>query len=175
MAKPNDNGVAKTRAVVSHGKYYTGDDKKIKQRIAECDPLSAKWIVKPKDYRRVFAVPITDNKRGKNKYVVRFMVDIPTEANFPVYDVNIKLPKEIAENAATEQWYDQISLNKKQLKNEGRFVITAPSASNNYECQITPVQMTKGKGNILEISFYHSSFRVHSLSVMVQKPIIKKN
>ncbi|NLG18042.1 MAG: hypothetical protein GX556_11985 [Fibrobacter sp.] len=175
MAKPNDNGVAKARAVVTHGKHYTGDDKKIKQRIAECDPLSAKWIVKPKDYRRVFAVPITDNKRGKNKYVVRFMVDIPTEANFPVYDVNIKLPKEIAENAATEQWYDEISLNKRQLKNEGRFVITAPSASNNYECQITPVQMTKGKGNILEISFYHSSFRVHSLSVMVQKPIIKKN
>ncbi len=103
------------------------------------------------------------------------MVDIPTEANFPVYDVNIKLPKEVAENAAAEQWYEKISLNRKELKNEGRFVISAPSASSNYECQITPVQMTKGKANFLEISFYHNSYRVHSLSVMVQKPIIKKN
>jgi hypothetical protein len=103
------------------------------------------------------------------------MIDIETEANFPVYDINIKLPKELAENAAAEQWYDKISLNKKELKNEGRFSITAPSASNDYECQISPVQMNKGKGNILEISFSHASFKVHSLSVMVQKPIIKKN
>lgn len=175
MSKPNDNGIAKARAIVAHGKYYKGADKKIKQRIAEVDPMSSKWIVKPKEYRRVFAIPVTDNKRGKNRYVVRFMVDIPTEANFPVYDVNIKLPKEVAENAAAEQWYEKISLNRKELKNEGRFVISAPSASSNYECQITPVQMTKGKANFLEISFYHNSYRVHSLSVMVQKPIIKKN
>ena len=173
-SKPNDNGVLKARAIVTHGKYYKGDDKKTKQRIAECDPYSSKWIVKPKDYRRVFALPVTSNK-GKNKYVVRMMVDIPTEANFPVYDVNIKLSKEIASNAATEQWYETISLNKKQLKNEGRFTISAPSASNDYECQITPVQMNKGKGNVLEITFFHNSFKVHALSVMVQKPIIKKN
>jgi hypothetical protein len=178
-SNPGENGVLKARAIVTHGKYYTGDnngpDKKIKQRVAEVDPTAAKWIVKPKEYRRVFALPVTDNKRGKNRYVVSFMVDIETEANFPVYDINIKLPKEIAENAATEQWYEKITLNKKELKNEGRFSITAPSATNNYECQISPVQMTKGKGNTLEISFYHSSFKVHSLSVMVQKPIIKKN
>ena len=174
-AKPNDNGVLKARAIVAHGNYYTAEDIKVKQRIAECDPWAAKWIVKPKDYRRVFAIPVSDSKKGKNKYVVRLYVDIPTEANFPVYDVNIKLPKEIAENAASEQWYEKITLNKKELKNEGRFVITAPSASNSYECQITPVQMNKGKGNILEISFYHSSFKVHNVSVMVQKPIIKKN
>jgi cell fate (sporulation/competence/biofilm development) regulator YmcA (YheA/YmcA/DUF963 family) len=176
---PSDNGVLKARAIVTHGKYYEGakdgPDKKIQQRIFECDPNSAKWIVKAKEYRRVFALPVTNSKKGKNKYIVRFMIDIETEANFPVYDINIKLPKELAENAAAEQWYDKISLNKKELKNEGRFSITAPSASNDYECQISPVQMNKGKGNILEISFSHASFKVHSLSVMVQKPIIKKN
>ena len=54
---------------------------------------------KPADYRRVFALPVTDRTRGKNKYVVRLNVDIPTEAAFPVYDVNIKLPKEVAERS----------------------------------------------------------------------------
>jgi hypothetical protein len=176
---PNDNGVQKARAIVTHGKYYEGDkngpDKKIQQRVFECDPNSAKWIVKAKEYRRVFALPVTNSKKGKNKYIVRFIIDIETEAEFPVYDINVKLPKEIAENAAAEQWYEKITLNKKELKNEGRFSITAPSAANDYECQISPVQMNKGKGNILEISFSHPSFKVHSLSVMVQKPIIKKN
>jgi hypothetical protein len=174
IANPNDNGVFKARAIVAHGKYYKGDDNKIKTRIAECDPMSSKWIVKPADYRRIFALPVTSKKRGVNKYVVRLNVDIPTEAEFPVYDVNIKLPKEIAENAATQQWYEAISLNKKLLKNEGRFSITAPSASNDYECQITPVQMNKGKANMLEITFNHPSFKVHPVSIMVQKPLIKK-
>ncbi len=174
IAKPNDNGVFKARAIVAHGKYYKGEDKKVKTRISECDPMTSKWIVKPADYRRVFALPVTSKKRGVNKYVVRLYVDIPTEAEFPVYDVNIKLPKEIAENAATQQWYEAISLNKKLLKNEGRFSISAPSASNDYECQITPVQMNKGKANMLEITFNHPSFKVHSVSVMVQKPLIKK-
>jgi hypothetical protein len=102
-------------------------------------------------------------------------VSIETDAACPVYDVNIKLPKDVAENAGTEQWYNAISLNKILLKNEGRFSISAPSATNNYECQITPVQMNKGKGNILEITFEHNSFKVHQVSVMVQKPLIKKN
>lgn len=174
IANPNDNGVFKARAIVAHGKYYKGEDKKVKSRIAECDPMASKWIVKPADYRRIFALPVTSKKRGVNKYVVRLYVDIPTEAEYPVYDVNIKLPKEIAENAATQQWYEAISLNKKLLKSEGRFSITAPSASNDYECQITPVQMNKGKANMLEITFNHPSFKVHPVSIMVQKPIIKK-
>ncbi|MBN1309287.1 MAG: hypothetical protein JXA18_15290 [Chitinispirillaceae bacterium] len=175
MANPNDNGVLKARAIVTHGRYYTGNDKKVKIRIAECDPTAMKWIVKPKEYRRIFALPVTSSKRGKNRYMVRINVDIETEANFPVYDVNIKLPKEVAQNAAAEQWYDQMTLNKKVLKNEGRFTISAPTAANEYECQITPVQMTKGKSNILEITFSHPSFKVHPVSIMVQKPIIKKN
>ncbi|MBN1577648.1 MAG: hypothetical protein JW913_13900 [Chitinispirillaceae bacterium] len=175
IARPDDNGVLKARAIVTHGTYYKGDDKKVKIRIAECNPTAMKWIVKPKDYRRIFALPLTSSKRGKNKYMVRINVDIETEANFPVYDVNIKLEKEVAQNAAAEQWYDKITLNKKELKNEGRFTISSPTAANNYECQITPVQMTKGKGNILEITFSHPSFKVHPVSIMVQKPIIKKN
>ncbi len=174
-SNPSDNGVFKARAIVSHGKYYKADDKKTKQRISECDPYTAKWITKPKEYRRVFVLPVTDNKRGKNKYVVRFNVNIETEANFPVYDVNVKLPKEIARNAASSQWYETISLNKKPLKNEGRFSISAPSAENNFECQITPVQMNKDQNNILEITFYDDSFKVYTFSTMVQKPIIKKN
>jgi hypothetical protein len=175
MKNPDDNGVLKARAVVTHGAHYKGDDKDLKIRIAECNPQYAKKITKPKDYRRVFALPITDNRKGKNKYYVRLNVDIPTDANFPVYDVNIKLPKEISQNAATTQWYDEILLNKKPLKNEGRFTISAPSAANDFECQITPVQMNKDQNNILEINFTHHSFKAFPVSVMVQKPIIKKN
>lgn len=175
MARPDDKGVLKARAIVTHGTYYKGNDKATKIRIAECDPTAMKWIVKPKDYRRVFALPLSSSTRGTNRYMVRLNIDIETEAQFPVYDVNIKLPKEIAANAATEQWYDQITLNKKELKNEGRFTISAPSAANDYECQITPVQMNKGKGNILEITFSRKAFTVYPISVMVQKPIIKKN
>jgi UDP-N-acetylglucosamine transferase subunit ALG13 len=172
---PDDNGVLKARAIVTHGNHYKGEDKEIKLRIAECNPMSSKWITKPKEYRRIFALPVTDNRKGKNKYYIRLNVNIPTEANFPVYDVNIKLPKEVAQNAATAQWYDEISLNKKLLKNEGRFSISAPGASNDYECQITPVQMNKDANNILEVTFTHHSFKPFIVSVMVQKPIIKKN
>lgn len=172
---PHDSGVYKAKAIVVHGSHYKGDDKDVKTRMAECDPLSAKWIVKPKDYRRVFALPVTDKKTGKNRYMVRLNVDIPTEAQFPVYDVNIKLPKDLAGNAAAEQWYEQITLNRKALKNEGRFSISAPTAANEYECQITPVQMNKDGKNILEVTFNWPSYRVFTLSVMVQKPIIKKN
>jgi hypothetical protein len=176
IKNPEENGVLKARAVVTHGNHYKGDDKDLKIRVAECNPESAKRITKPKEYRRVFALPITDNRKGgKNKYYIRLNVDIPTDANFPVYDVNIKLPKEVAQNAAASQWYDEILLNKKQLKNEGRFSISAPSATNDYECQITPVQMNKGQSNILEVNFTYRAFKPFTVSVMVQKPIIKKN
>ncbi len=176
IKNPEENGVLKARAVVTHGNHYKGDDKELRIRVAECNPESAKKITKPKEYRRVFALPITDNRKGgKNKYYIRLNVDIPTEANFPVYDVNIKLPKEIAQNAASSQWYDEILLNKKQLKNEGRFSIAAPTAANEYECQITPVQMNKGQSNILEVNFTYRAFKPFTVSVMVQKPIIKKN
>jgi hypothetical protein len=61
------------------------------------------------------------------------------------------------------------------LKNEGRFSITAPSAANDYECQVTPVQMNKDGNNILEVVFTANGFKVIPVSIMVQKPIIKKN
>jgi hypothetical protein len=177
IKNPEENGVLKARAVVTHGNHYKGEDKDLKIRIAECNPMSAKWISKPKEYRRVFALPVTDNRNrgGKNKYYIRLNVNIETDAQFPVYDVNIKLPKEIAQNAAASQWYDAISCNKTLLKNEGRFSIGAPTAANDWECQITPVQMTKDKGNILEVNFTYPAFKPFTVSVMVQKPIIKKN
>jgi hypothetical protein len=176
LKNPDDNGVLKARAIVAHGNHYTGNDDEIKIRIAEADPLRAKWIVNPKEFRRVFVVPVTDNRRGKNKYIVRFNVKLKKEeAVFPVYDVNIKLPKEVAQNAAAQQWYDEITVNKVPMKNEGRFTITAPTAANNYECQMTPVQMNKDKTNVLEIVFQYPAFKVLQVSVMVQKPIIKKN
>ena len=178
---PQDNGVLKARAIVTHGNHYMidsakGQDNEIRRRIAECNPHTAKWIVKPKDYRRIFALPVTDRRSGgKNKYMFRLNVRVPTEAQFPVYDVNIKLPKEVAQNAASSQWYDEIMCNKKVLKNEGRFTISAPSAANDYECQITPVQMNKQGNNYLEVTFTYPAFKVIPVSIMVQKPIIKKN
>ena len=175
VKSPDDNGVLKARAIVAHGKHYTGDEKEVKIRISEADPLTAKWITKAKEYRRVLVVPVTDHRHGANKYVVRFDINVPTDAVFPVYDVNIKLPREVAQNAASEKWYDEITLNKVPLKNEGRFAITAPTTVNNYECQITPVQMNKDQTNVLEIVFHHNAFKVVQVSVMVQKPIIKKN
>ena len=98
----------------------------------------------------------------------------PGADNF-VHDLNIKLPKDVAKNAATAQWYETMTLNKKPLKNEGRFTISAPIAANNYECQVTPVRMEKDKNNFLDIRFKHKSFKVFTLSVMAQKPIIKKH
>ena len=175
VKSPDDNGVLKARAIVAHGKHYTGNENEVKMRIAEADPMTPKWITKPKEYRRVFVVPVTDNEHGKNRYVVRFNVKIQTDAKFPVYDVNIKLPREVAQNAATAQWYDQITCNGVPLKNEGRFTITAPTAANSYECQISPVQMNPDQANVLEISFHYPAFKVVQVSVMVQKPIIKKN
>ncbi|MBD3316667.1 MAG: hypothetical protein GF344_12835 [Chitinivibrionales bacterium] len=172
---PGKNGVLTARAIVRHGEHYEGDNIKIKRRVAECNPWASKWIVKPKKYRRVYALPLTDSRGGSNRYLVRLNVRIPTDAKFPVYDVNIKLPKEIAGEASTEQWYEKIMLNKTPLKNEGRFTITAPTAENNFECQVSPVRMVKEGNNVLEIYFNHKSFKVHTLSVMVQKPIIKKN
>ena len=41
--------------------------------------------------------------------------------------------------------------------------------------RITPVQMDKGKDNVLEVRFNHSSMKVFEVSAMAQKPIIKKN
>jgi hypothetical protein len=170
-----DNGVLKARAIVSHSEHYKGKDEKISAMVAECNPAASKWVTKPTEYRRVYALPVTDSKNGENRYFIRLNIRCPSDAAFPVYDVNVKLPKELANNAQTEQWYESLTINGQLLKNEGRFTITAPSSTNNYECQITPVQMKKDQNNYLDIKFKSRAFKVYTMSVMVQKPIIKKN
>jgi hypothetical protein len=89
--------------------------------------------------------------------------------------VKVKLPMEIARQAGSKQWYKEITFNKKVLKNEGRFSISAPSADTNYEMQITPLQVNKTGNNVLEIVFDYDAFKVFEVSIMAQKPIIKKN
>jgi hypothetical protein len=168
------SGVERARAIVEHSKMYKGNDKQIAGMVNECDPTVAKWIVRPKEYRRVLAFPVTTNKRGMNDYVFRIKLQIPSDAQFPVFDVNIKLPKEIAE-AKGESWYDRITINNNPIKNEGRFRITAPLPDNNYESQITPVQMDKAGNNILEVRFKKAAFKVYEISAMAQVPIMKKN
>jgi len=168
-------GVDRAKAIVEHGKEYKGNDKQLEAIITECDPMSPKWIVRPKEYRRVLAIPVSSNRHGDNDYVVRIKLQIPSDAQFPVFDVNVKLPRELAENAGREQWYDQITINKNPIKNEGRFRITSPTATNDYESQITPVQMDKAGNNILEIRFKRSSYKVYEISAMAQVPIMKKN
>lgn len=171
----NAQGVERARAIVEHGRMYKGADKQLTAIVTECDPTVAKWIVRPKEYRRILALPVSDNKRGVNEYVFRVKLQIPSEAQFPVFDVNVKLPKELAEGAGREQWYESITINKNPIKNEGRFRITSPTADNNFESQITPVQMDKEGNNILEIRFKKNSFKVYEISAMAQVPIMKKN
>lgn len=171
----NDRGVDKARAIVEHGKYYRGNDKQVKAFIDECDPTVAKWIVKAKDYRRLFALPVTTNPRGTNEYLFRLGLHIPSDAQFPVFDVNIKLPPDVARKAGSEKWYESITLDRKPIRNEGRFRITAPVANNNYESQISPVEIDKNGLNVLEIRFRYPGYRVFEISAMAQVPIIRKN
>jgi hypothetical protein len=171
----NNNGVAKVHAIVKHGHNYQGTDKKIKNLIAECDPNAAKWLTEAKKYRKIFVAPLSPEKSGKNKYMFRLNIQIPSEAQFPVFDINIKLTEELARNAALQQWYEKMDFNGNLLKNEGRFTILAPTGENGYECTITPLQVQKTGNNILEVTFAHPSFKVFEVSVMGQKPIIRKN
>ena len=168
-------GVEKARAIVVHGSHYQGTSQKIKNLVAECDPTASKWLIKASEYRKIYALPITSNLKSSNQYMVKINLQIPSEAQFPVYDVNVKLPQEVARNAGTKQWYDTIYFNKNVLKNEGRFTITAPDPNNDYIAQITPLQVNKTGNNVLEIHFNYDAFKVLEISVMAQKPIIKKN
>jgi hypothetical protein len=171
----NVGGVEKARAIAEHGKFYRGDDKQVKGLVDECDVNVAKWIVKPKEYRKLYALPVSSNKQGANEYMFRIRLQIPSEAEFPVFDVNIKLPQEIAENAGRQQWYDVITINGRPIKNEGRFTITSPTPDNGYESQISPVQMDKEGRNILEVRFTYPAYKVLEVSAMAQVPIIRKN
>lgn len=170
-----DNGVKKARAIITHGQFYKGSDKNINNLVAECDPDIPKTITKPAQYRKIYVIPTTDNATGNNSYAFKLNIQIPSDAKFPVYDVNIKLAQEVATQAARSQWYESISINGSLIKNEGRFSITSPGADNDYECQVTPVRTNKGQDNIFEVKFDHNSLRAYEFSVMVQKPIIRKN
>ncbi len=168
-------GVEKARAIVEHGKQYKGKDRQLKGLVDECDYSVAKIISKPSEYRKFYALPSTSNLKGVNEYIIKLNLKIPSEAEFPVFDVNLITPPEIVKNNPSHSWYDEITVNKKIIKSEGRFHITAPTALNNYEAQITPVQIDKNVNNILEIKFKYEGFRVFEFSVMAQKPIIRKN
>ena len=115
------------------------------------------------------------NRGAQNEYLVRVRLQIPSEAQFPVFDITVRLPKEVAQNATATQWYESITINGTPIKNEGRFRITTPTSENGYESLITPVQMDKDGRNILEIRFSHPAFRVFEISTMAQVPIIRKN
>ena len=169
-----EQGVEKARAIVDNGKFYKGKDKQVKSLVTECDYSVPKIITKPSEYRKFFVLPSTNNKKGSNDYLLRLDIQIPSEAEFPVFDVNIVIPPELAQNAEQNAWFDEITINNKQIKNEGRFHITAPTSANNYESQITPVQISKGSANIFEIKLKYNGFRAFEVSVMAQKPIIRK-
>ena len=175
IANPEQDGVLKARAIVTHGKYYQGTDTSIKNRIAECDPNIPKMVTKPKDYRRVFALPVTSNPTGQNEYLLKINLRIPSPAQYPIFDVYLKLPKELAQTASSDQWYKTIRFNGKEIKNEDRYTIVAPGPENDYECQVGPLQIVKTSNNILEIRFTKNAFKVYQISVMAQKPIIKKH
>ncbi len=162
-------------AIVEHGREYQGTDKDVRAYITECDPAVPKWIVRAREYRRIYVIPETDNRQGTNEYMFRLRVRIPTEARFPVYDITVKLPKEIAERAGREQWYQTITIDRKPIKNEGRYRITAPGPENNYESLITPVQTDREGNSVLEVRFRYPGYRAFEVSAMAQVPIIRKN
>jgi hypothetical protein len=172
---PHDRGVEKARAILAHAKFYKGKDKSVRNIIDECDPMIAKTLSKPKEYRRLLVLPVNETASSLNEYVFRVNVKIPSEAQFPVFDVNFKVPPEIAEHAGAKQWFTEMTLNKKVVKTEGHMRVIAPSSDNDFEAQITPVQMSKARDNIIEIRFKYPAFQLFEVSVMAQVPLIRKN
>jgi hypothetical protein len=172
---PRDHGVEKAHSILAHAKFYKGQDKSIRNIIDECDPTIAKPLIKAKEYRRILVVPVNATAKSSNEYMFRINIKIPSEAKFPVYDINFKVPSVIAEKAGKTQWFTKILLNKKVVKTEGHMRIVAPSADNNYEAQITPVEISKTGENVIEVQFNYPSFQLFEVSVMAQVPIIRKH
>jgi len=170
-----NGSVLKARAIVTHGTHYKGEKRQIKNLVAECDPWASKWITKQNDYRKVYAIPSTSNVGGENTYVFRINFRIPTDAFFATWDVNLKLPQEVAKDAGSKQWYNKITMNKKVLKPEGRFSITAPDAKNNYTVLLAPLEVVKDGDSVFEVQFKHNSFKVFEVSINAQEPILRKN
>jgi hypothetical protein len=170
----NQTAVFQARAILEHGKFYKGKNRKVWFKISEANTKEAKRITKPAQWRNLFVMPINSSKKDMNTYVFRLNVQIPSNSKFPVYDVNVKLAKEIGEEASFRKWYKSIKMKGDEIKNEGRYTISSPDPKDNYKMQVTPVQAIRGENNIFEITFTHSDFKVFEISVMLQRPLIKK-
>jgi hypothetical protein len=175
IIRTSSKNADKAKSIIEHGKMYKGEDKRTKNIIDEFNPNIAKWITKAKDYRKVYVVPVTENHNGKNQYKFRIQLKIPSDAEFPVYEINIKLPEEIAQNASNAKWYDSMKLNNEEILNEGRVQIFAPTSANDYEFKVSPVQMDSEGRNILDVTFTYPKYELFEVSVMAQKPIMRKN
>jgi hypothetical protein len=175
MKDIDDNGVEKAKAIIIHGNNYKGKDGSVWYRINECDPVRSKLLDKTTSYRKIICVPVNDKGNSENEYIFKVHLNIPTKAKFPVYELNMKLPPSLANEAEVKSWYTSIKINGNVIKNEGRVSIVTPSKKNNYEAQISPLQVNKDGTNVLEVKFKHPLYTVFEVSVMAQKPLIKKN
>ncbi|MCB0280384.1 MAG: hypothetical protein KDD94_12825, partial [Calditrichaeota bacterium] len=125
-----DNGVAKAKSIVVHGDNYKGNNARIWRMVNECDPRRGKQLAKPAEYRKVYSIPVNNEKTGSNEYIVKINLDFQSTAKFPVYEFNIKLPDEVGGNSSKSQWFDYLKMNGKEIKNEGRITIAAPTSAN---------------------------------------------
>ena len=134
----------------------------------------SKKITKAAKYTNVYVLPVTNKEDKTYRYIFRIDAQINSKAKFPVWDVTLKLPKEIGEQSEFRKWFRTIKMDGKEIKNEGRYSITSPDPKDNYKMQVTPVQAKKGKTNVFEIVFTHPEFKVFEISAMLQRPIVKK-
>jgi hypothetical protein len=169
------NGVERAQAVVEHGNRYKGKQASIWNMVNECDPHRGKRLSNAGSYRKLMALPLSLNKSAVNEYMFKVNIVIPSDAKFPAYEMNIKLPPSVATSAKSSQWFEVIRLNGDEIRPEGRISITAPTAANGYEFQITPIQTKKGENNSFEVRFKSSEYRVFNISIMAQEPLIRKH
>jgi hypothetical protein len=172
---PDDRGVERARAIIEHRKRYKGGEKEVIAFAGEVDVSHPKLLTQTRKYRSVYALPVKRTNAGSYEYGFKIRLNIPSTAEFPTYDLNLKLPEDIASNASTSRWYTSIQLDNKPIKNEGRYRITSPSAESDYISLISPVEMKRTGRNIVEVRFEYPTERVFQVSAMAQPPIIRKN
>lgn len=175
ITSPRQSGVLKARAVVAHGTYYNGKSARIWNMVNEMDPYRGKRLDEAATYRKLYALPTNKTPGSSNSYIFKVNMVIPSTSKFPTYEVNIKLPEAVAKNAGNARWFTSIKVNGKRIEPEGPVTIIAPTAANNYIFQITPIQIEKDQNNSFEVQFDHPDFTPFEVSVMAQKPIIRKN
>ena len=170
----DETAVYQARAIQVHRNFYKGKNARVLRKIHLSNTEEAKRVTDAAKWGKNFVLPISNKEDGTHKYVYRLDLQVQSKAKFPVWDVTLKLPKEIGEQAEFRKWFTQMKMGGKVLKNEGRFSISAPDPKDSYKVKITPVQAKKGQTNIFEITFTHPKFKVFEISAMVQRPIIKK-